>query len=68
MVITRTHIMSYLHGVFDTPPASRTRILDAAAGCGAGDDVLRLLEDLPDRSYLSINDVWRHLPGVPVRV
>lgn len=67
MVITRDHIASYLDGVFDTPPASRTRLLDAAASSGAGDSVLRLLEDLPDSSYVSLDDVWHHLPGIPVR-
>lgn len=67
MVITRGYIASHLDGVFDTPPASRTHILDAAASSGAGDDVLRLLEDLPDSSYVSLEDVWQHLPGVPVR-
>ncbi|WP_175410001.1 DUF2795 domain-containing protein [Streptomyces sp. TRM64462] len=62
--VTRTEIADHLTGVFANGAISRSDLLIAAAG--ARPEVREVLEQLPDRRYTELRQVWQDLPAVPI--
>ncbi|MEU2184338.1 hypothetical protein [Streptomyces thermolilacinus] len=62
--VTRTEIADHLAAVFANGAVSRSDLLIAAAG--ARPEVREVLEQLPDRRYTELRQVWEDLPAIPV--
>lgn len=64
--VTRTEIASHISALFGEGWVSRVEIVSAARQSGAPDVVVGALEQLPDRSFVEMRDIWQFLPDVPV--
>lgn len=65
-MVTRTDIADSLAHLFSDSPVSRDRLLDAAAEAPGPPGLVDVLEQLPERDYRSLRDLWAHLSTVPV--
>ena len=66
MAVTRDEIADYLAEIPSLFPATREDILIAAGASCARPPVIAALQELPDRNYGHLRDLWPHLPNVPV--
>lgn len=66
--VSRTEIADCIAFAFDRPPADRSQLIEAASSVHARPEVIATLQDLPERSYASLRQLWVHLPGLPVAV
>ncbi|MGH2656093.1 MAG: DUF2795 domain-containing protein [Actinomycetota bacterium] len=41
-------------------------LVEVARGRGVRSEVVRLLEELPERRYRHVRELWAHVPEVPV--
>lgn len=65
--VTRIEIAEAVSAAFAEGGADRAQIL-AAAGADTRAEVVRVLENLPDRRYGRLNQLWEELEDVPVGV
>ena len=56
---TLASIVKYLKGI--DMPADKKEILDTASRNQAPQDVIDVLQELPDQSYEGMDDLWRAL-------
>lgn len=66
--VSRTEIAEHLADAFATGPASRANLLGVAALAGARDQLLAVLQTLPDVRYRRLQDLWAELINLPVEV
>lgn len=64
--VTRVEIADAVEEAFHRRPAPRKRLIEAATRCGARGEVVSLLEQLPDREFGHLREIWREMPEVPV--
>ncbi|HVR31399.1 MAG TPA: DUF2795 domain-containing protein [Acidimicrobiia bacterium] len=64
--VTRIEIADTVSDAFNKSGAHRSELLTAAATNQARPEVLDLIEQLPDRHYRAINELWEHIGHVPV--
>ncbi|MFG3496548.1 hypothetical protein [Streptomyces sp. NPDC047928] len=64
--VTRIEIADHLAGLFANGAMSRSDLLIAAVG--ARPEVRAVLEQLPDRRYTELRQVWEDLPAIPVGI
>ncbi|MGK5499615.1 hypothetical protein [Streptomyces sp. URMC 125] len=64
--VTRLEIAQHLEPLFAAGPADRQTILTAVAP--ARPEVGQVLQELPERQFTSLRQVWGHLPHVPVGI
>ncbi|MBT2366134.1 hypothetical protein J7E88_12650 [Streptomyces sp. ISL-10] len=62
--VTRIEIADHLSGLFANGGVGRSDLLIAAVG--ARSEVRAVLEQLPDRRYTDLRQVWEDLPAIPV--
>ena len=62
--VTRLEIAQYLGQAFLAGAADRGALLAAAEN--ARPDVREVLQQLPERRFASLRNVWEDLPNVPV--
>ncbi|GAA4931745.1 hypothetical protein ACFPM3_03465 [Streptomyces coeruleoprunus] len=62
--VTRAEIADHLAGLFTNGAMNRSDLLIAAAS--ARPEVRAVLEQLPDRRYTELRQVWEDLPALPV--
>lgn len=64
---TRMEIIDYVGTAFARRgPVTTKGILRRARGAGAPAAVIATLEQLPDRRFSNIRQLWEELPGVPI--
>jgi hypothetical protein len=67
MTPTRLDIAQATIPAFNRPPATRDSLMQAAIESRAPVGVLEALRQLPEhRHFLSVRDLWEHLPELPV--
>lgn len=68
MTVTRMAIADFTRDAFtrNNSSVSRAEILAAAVAHRAPLEVLEVLEQLPERRFVLLNEIWAHLNGVPV--
>lgn len=68
MTVTRLDIAEAVLGTFGGSSASvrKADLLRTARDRGAESEVLVALESLPERPFRTLNELWTHLPEVPV--
>jgi hypothetical protein len=59
--VTRTELAGHIETAFGTGHAARADLLAAATTSHARPQVIAVLQQLPDREYASLRDLWRHL-------
>lgn len=64
--VTRTEVADHVYAAFAPGPASRGDVLAAATASRARPQVLSMLQELPERSYGNLRDLWYELPDLPV--
>jgi len=65
--VTRLEISEAVREVFGDTGASRDEILDAARST-ARTELVMVLEDLPVRRYMRLNQLWEELHDIPLGV
>lgn len=68
MSVTRMEILDAVEDAFSAGGADRSAVLASAVSGGARPEVIATLEELPDRRFGGIRDLWVELPNVPVEV
>lgn len=66
MSVTRLEMVEIVANAFRSSLPTRTELLSAAVEERARPEVISLLEQLPDRRYQDVRDIWTELPDVPV--
>lgn len=66
--VTRLEIAEAVGGVFEFGGASRREVLAAAETGESRPEVIAVLNQLPERRYRRLNELWEELHGVPVGV
>ncbi|KGH45215.1 hypothetical protein IN07_18645 [Modestobacter caceresii] len=66
MTTTRTQVLDHIEAAFGHGPVTSDEMREAALASGADQDVLFLLDALPDRQFTSPREIWPHLPDLPV--
>ena len=66
--VTRTEIADHLADAFATGPATRADLVGVATRIGAREEVVVVLQTLPDGPYHRLQELWRDLAHVPVEV
>lgn len=64
--VTRTELANSIEAAFVGGPASRDTLLAYAAGSKARPQAIALLQQLPDKTYTGLRDLWYELRDVPV--
>ncbi|GAA4711476.1 DUF2795 domain-containing protein [Phytohabitans rumicis] len=64
--ITRTELVTHIEAAFAHGPATRDNLLAYAVGSHARPELITVIENLPDKAYTEIRDLWYDLPDVPV--
>lgn len=66
--VTRTEIADHLADAFATGPATRAELVGVATRAGAREQVVSMIQSLPDGPYQRLQELWRDLAHVPVDV
>lgn len=66
MPVTRMEIVDAVEQAFDRGGAERSEVLAAAVLRNARPDVIATLEELPERRFSDVRELWVELPHVPV--
>ncbi|HWG62556.1 MAG TPA: DUF2795 domain-containing protein [Streptosporangiaceae bacterium] len=66
--VSRTEIHSNINEAFIAGSATRADMLEAARASSARPEVVGLLQQLPERRFNSIRQIWAELPDLPVEV
>jgi hypothetical protein len=66
LTITRIELANHVEAAFADGPATRDSLLAYAVGSHARPEVITVIENLPDKPYGTIRDLWYDLPDVPV--
>ena len=66
MTVTRTELASHIEAAFSAGPATRGSLLAYATSSHARPEVLSLLQQLPDKIYPSMRNLWHDLGHLPV--
>ncbi|GLI03954.1 hypothetical protein Pa4123_92350 [Phytohabitans aurantiacus] len=64
--VTRIELANHIEAAFAHGPSTRDSLLAYAVGSHARPEIITTLENLPDKPYGSIRDLWYDLPDVPV--
>jgi hypothetical protein len=64
--VTRVEILDVLDDAFANGPASRQTLVATARAQGARPEVIALLEQLPERTFVHQRQLWVHMADVPV--
>lgn len=67
-MVSRMEIADLIEPAFVDGSARRADILGAAIAGDGRAEVIEVLEQLPDRSFLELRDLWSEIPHVPVEV
>jgi hypothetical protein len=63
--VSRFEIAECIGDLLDVGPAARAVLLATARRRGAPPGLLLVLNQLPDRTYRDLRDLWLELPDVP---
>lgn len=66
MPVSRSEIAEHVALVFAGPPVTREQLVEFARRDGARPAVLRLVEQLPDRPYREVRELWPSMPDLPI--
>jgi hypothetical protein len=66
LTITRIELANHVEAAFAHGPATRDNLLAYAVGSHARPEVITVIENLPDKPYSTIRDLWYDLPDLPV--
>ena len=66
--VSRTEILDHVAGAFVQGPVTRADLLGVAARAGARDELLVVLQALPEGRYHRPQDLWSEFPDLPVEV
>jgi hypothetical protein len=64
--LTRIEIADHVADAFGPQGAHRSDLLAVAVQKNAPPNMLDKLHQLPDRHFRSMQDLWHHIPEVPV--
>jgi len=64
--VTRLEIADAVEAAFATGPATRGELVEHARATGARPSLVEVLEQLPDRQYFQLRQLWVDLSGVPI--
>lgn len=63
--VTRVEIADHTAAAFDYPPVTFSELIEAAQSSQARPEVLATLQQLPDRKYTHVRQLWPELPNIP---
>jgi hypothetical protein len=66
VTVTRTELAVHVEAAFAAGPATRDQMLACAAGSRARPQIISMIRNMPDRTYSSLRDLWRHLGDLPI--
>ena len=66
VTVTRTELANHIEAAFASGPATRDTLLAYAASSHARPELIGVLQQLPNKPYPSIRDLWYDLSHVPV--
>jgi hypothetical protein len=66
VTVTRTELANHIEAAFATGPATRDALLAYAAGSHARPELIGILQQLPNKPYPTIRDLWYDLGHVPL--
>lgn len=64
--VTRVEILDVLDDAFADGPANRATLVATARAQGARPELIALLEQLPERTFVHQRQLWVHMQDVPV--
>ncbi|MEX2425021.1 MAG: DUF2795 domain-containing protein [Acidimicrobiia bacterium] len=66
--VTRVEIADTIRDAFTNQDVERGDLIATAAANRARPEVLQLINQLPERRYRALTDLWEHIGHVPVDV
>lgn len=66
--VSRIEVAETLRAAFTPSGADRNELLAAALSKRARPEVVAVIEQLPDRHFRAMNELWEHIGHVPVEV
>ncbi|GAA1382544.1 DUF2795 domain-containing protein [Catellatospora chokoriensis] len=64
--VTRSELVDHIEFAFATGAVTKADLLAAAAASNARPQVVVAVQQLPDQTFATVRDLWRHLADMPI--